>query len=78
MYSPTHIKDAYDLGEILCNDNFINVSVIPAYHPMTMRVRINFESVADITFCPKNIYDHIPYLTYKNIRFVYKLFHKII
>lgn len=48
MYSPTHAEDAYELADILHGLNFHNISVINAYHPGTMRVRIDFEVVAEI------------------------------
>lgn len=64
FYSPNHFRDAYDLGEVLCKKEFKHISVIPARHITTMKVRINFEVVADITYCPQKIYDILPTLTY--------------
>lgn len=64
FYSPNHFRDAYDLGEILCHAGYKQISVIPAQHVTTMKVRVDFEVVADITYCPQNIYDNIPTLMY--------------
>lgn len=64
FYSPNHFRDAYDLGEILCKNGFKQISVIPARHITTMKVRVDFEVVADITYCPQNIYDKLPTLQY--------------
>lgn len=67
--SPQFHRDAYDLGEILSNE-FTNISIINARHPSTMRVRINFISVADITYIPSNIYEKIPTLSYGKMRII--------
>lgn len=64
FYSPNHYRDAYDLSEILCKKNFRHISVIPARHVTTMRVRVNFEVVADITYCPQLLYDSLPTIKY--------------
>lgn len=64
FYSPNHYRDAYDLGEILCKKGFKKISVIPARHVTTMKVRIDFEVVADITYCPPNLYDILPTIMY--------------
>lgn len=62
--SPNHYRDAYDIGQILCEQKFDGVSVIPARHTTTMKVRVNFEEAADITYCPANMYEKIPTLVY--------------
>ena len=64
FYSPNHYRDAYDLGEILCKNGFKKISVIPARHVTTMKVRIDFEVVADITYCPTVLYDLLPTIMY--------------
>jgi len=64
FYSPNHFRDAYDLGELLCKKGFKHISVIRARHITTMKVRIDFEGVADITYCPQVVYDILPTLTY--------------
>ena len=64
FYSPNHYRDAYDLGEILCKKEFTAISVIPARHTTTMRVRIDFQEVADITYCPQVLFDRIPTLSF--------------
>lgn len=60
FYSSVHHKDAYDLGNILLEQGFDNISVIQGRHVTTMRVRINFITVADITYIPDNILKKIP------------------
>ncbi len=68
FYSPAHSTDAYELAAILCKENFENVSCISAAHITTMRVRVDYEPVADITFCPQVIYDQVPTLQYEDLR----------
>ena len=64
FYSFNFQNDAYEIGKLLCLSDLPNISVINATHITTMRVRVDFEAVADITYIPKNIYDKIP--TIKN------------
>lgn len=71
VYSPNHAKDAYEMGKILCEKKFTNVTCIPALHITTMKVRIDFENVMDLTYCPESIYKKVPTLSYNGIRFVH-------
>jgi hypothetical protein len=43
-------------------------------HPTTMRVRVDFIEVADITYMPASILESIPTLQYRGIRFVHPHF----
>jgi hypothetical protein len=43
-------------------DNKDAVSVIPAMHVTTLRCRIHFTPVADLTYVPKELFDEIPFL----------------
>lgn len=65
FFSPEHHKDAYQLAQWLYRVGFRGISVINAMHPSTMKVRINFNVVADITYVPKHILEHIPTLRYR-------------
>lgn len=67
FFSPQHHVDAYEIGLWLYRKGFRNISIINAIHPSTMKVRVNFNVVADITYVPKNILDHIPTLRYKGM-----------
>lgn len=70
-YSPNHMEDAYALGTLLCQQGFPNVSVINGVHLTTMKVRIDFVDVADITYCPPAIFRTVPTLNYNNLRVVH-------
>jgi len=71
FYSPQHFVDAYEIGQWLVRTGYENVSVINANHPTTMRVRVNFQVVADVTFVPKEILENIPCLNYQGMRIVH-------
>lgn len=61
--TPDPVGDAYALASELCKDGLENVSAIPAKHMTTMRVRVQYEAVADFTFCPRVIFNKIRTLT---------------
>ncbi len=71
MISDTHFKDAYKIAIILKRAGFENISVINALHPSTMRIRINFNDICDITYVPKNIIENIPTLKYKGFTIIH-------
>jgi len=76
FFSSEHHKDAYDLGYILAKQ-FDNVSVINAFHVSTMRVRVNFTEVADISYIPKELINKIPTLRYQGFVVVHPHFQMI-
>lgn len=65
FYSYQHHTDAYEIGMWLYHKGFRGISIINALHPSTMKVRVNFNVIADITYVPKNILDNIPTLNYR-------------
>jgi len=69
-YSYNHNYDAYKIAELLMSSGLKNITVINANHTSTMRVRVNYTVVADITYIPKNIYTILPTLLYKDIRII--------
>jgi len=76
FFSPNFHKDAYDLVELLyenLGDNSINV--INAMHISTMRVRIHFTTVADITYIPLDIYNKLPTINYETKKGIFKIIH---
>ncbi len=60
FYSSAHYEDAYNIGQELCLMGLPNITIINALHSTTMRVRVNFEPVADISYIPANILSNIP------------------
>jgi len=64
FYSPIFHIHAYKLGQLLVDHGMENISVIRGKHVSTMRVRINFITVADITYIPENIFKKLPTMEY--------------
>lgn len=77
FYSTNNVLDAYELSKILCEHGFQDVSCIQALHVTTMRVRVGFEVVADITYCPKSVLKLVPYLEYHGLKIVHPHFQMI-
>lgn len=72
--SPDTATHAAALSHILCKEHLINVSAINAMHTTTIKVRSNFTPAADIGYCPKVIYDHLPTIAVGNIRVIHPHF----
>jgi hypothetical protein len=77
IISDTHFKDAYDLAAILHKSGINGISVINALHPSTMKVRVDFKEVADITYVPTKVLDKVPVLHYKGYQFIHPHFQYI-
>jgi hypothetical protein len=71
FYSSRHVEDSYDLAEILVKANFKNVDAIRGFHVQTQRVRVESIVVADISYCPKAIYDKLKNVQYKNVLIIH-------
>ena len=79
FFSPEHHAHAYELGALLCkklrdtHGKVPGISVIDALHITTMKVRVNFIVVADITYMPYELFENLKTLEYnyngKNIKF---------
>jgi len=69
--TPTNAEDAYEIGFRLYKKGLKNVDVINAIHIYTMKVRVNFTTVADVGYLPADFYEKIPVLEYKGFRFVH-------
>ena len=70
VLTPDFHKHAYNFANILNKEFKENINVINAYHNSTLKVGIDFNYIADITYIPKNIYDNIITYNYKNIRVI--------
>jgi Poly(A) polymerase catalytic subunit len=75
FFSPTIEEDANEIADILHKAGFEGVIAHNAQHATTRRVKINLgDNVADVSYMPKEIYDHIPTLSYKGLLVVHPLF----
>lgn len=70
FYSSDHANHAYNLCEILHKAGLPDVDAIYAMHPTTIRVRVKFTPVADITYIPNSVYKKI--LTIKNAGLIHE------
>jgi len=77
IISPKNIEHANNIGQILCNNNFENISIIPAIHHTTVRVQLLGYTVFDSTYVPEYIYNKIPSIEYKEFKFVDPNFQKL-
>jgi hypothetical protein len=71
IISDMHFQDAYNIATLLSKKDFTGISVINALHPSTMKVRVDFVEVCDITYVPKNILDHVPCINYHGFQLVH-------
>jgi hypothetical protein len=71
FFSPNFHHDAYNIANELHQAGLTRISVINAYHASTMRVRVNFQTVADCTYVPKNIFDGLPTVSWENFRIIH-------
>lgn len=77
FYSPQFHVDAYELGEELAAEGYENISIIRALHISTMKVRVNYVTVADITYIPPTIYQLLPTLEYEGIKIIHPWYQMI-
>jgi hypothetical protein len=72
FYSPTNIVASYELTDILCNAGYTQSRAITGVHTTTQRVDVGDNHfLADISYCPKNIYELLPHLNYQGMRFIH-------
>lgn len=69
--TPHHWIDAYEIAQWLNRIGMKEISVINAMHPTTLKVRLNFVGIADVTYNPENIFNNIPKLYYRGFAFVH-------
>lgn len=77
VFSPNSVDDAYDLAEILHKLKFKNVDAIRAFHVQTQRVRVDSIIVADISYCPRPVYNKLKYLQYQNVRILDPIYQRL-
>lgn len=77
IISPNNVIHANNIGKILCELKYDNISIVPAIHKTTVRVQLLGFTLFDSTYVPEYIYNKIPYLEYNNFIFVHPNFQKI-
>lgn len=71
FYSPSHHTDAYKIAERLYSAGMRNITVINANHTSTMRVRVNYTVVADVTYIPPHIFKVLPTIQYRDLKIIH-------
>lgn len=71
FFSDDSVGDAYDLADRLHAAGFGEVRVIGAVHAQTMRVGVEFDFVADVSYVPPAAYAQIATLEYEGMRIVH-------
>ena len=69
--STNYFADAYEIAKILFEKGFPLVSVIPALHYGTVAVRIDFMSIADITYAPNIHWNKIKTFNYAGMKIIH-------
>jgi hypothetical protein len=77
FFSPNNIEDAYDLADILYKQGFKDISAIRALHVQTMRVRVSFITVADISHTPQEVFDQMPTINFRSMRVLHPNYQRI-
>jgi len=77
VLSSDNVNDSYEIADILYKAGFDQVSAIRAAHVQTMRVRINFIYVLDISYTPKKVFDSLPFLMYKGMKIIHPDFQRM-
>ena len=79
FYSPEPLHDIKAICDLIYDainqsgeDNVIEG--VSAVHKETYKVRVNFEEVCDISYVPKYIYDHMPYVDIDGFYYVHPSF----
>lgn len=71
IISDTHWQDAYQLAVLLKRAGITGISVINALHPSTMKVRVNFKEIMDVTYIPTNIINSIPTIWFRGLQCIH-------
>ena len=70
-------EDAHNIAKELCEKGFEKVSIIQAQHMTTLKIFVDNESAADISYVPTELYNNLPTVSYKGIRCVSHIFTRI-
>jgi len=74
FYTFEPLKDVVELCDILQAKGFKNVQGSEGVHPETYKIFVNFQNYCDLSYMPKNVYDNMPYIEDKGIRYTHPHF----
>ncbi len=76
-YSPRNVDDARELADRMHAAGLPNVGAIRAIHAQTMKVKTDFQFVADITYAPPQVFERLPVVTYQGMKVVHPDFQRM-
>ncbi len=77
FYSPCHAEHAYKLADILYAAGFAHARTIVGLYTRVMRVDIiDNHWVADISYVPKEVFEHLPFITYNGMKVIHPDFQR--
>ncbi len=77
VYSPRNVDDARELADRMHTAGLPNVGAIRAIHAQTMKVKTDFQFVADITYAPPQVFERLPVVTYQGMKVVHPDFQRM-
>lgn len=82
VYSPNPVKDSYDFVERLFKLGYDNggeytLDSIRGIHIQTMRVRLEFVSILELSYVPPDIFEKMPTLKYEKMRIISPIWQRI-
>lgn len=77
VFSPRSVDDARELADRMHAAGLPNVGAIRAIHAQTMKVKTDFQFVADITYAPPQVFERLPVVTYQGMKAVHPDFQRM-
>jgi hypothetical protein len=86
FYSPEYMYDSIELCNILFNKGYKYIARIAAIHGDSYRIKAEATTgindytesfIADITYIPKVVYDRMPYITIKGVKYIDPIYMRI-
>ena len=74
FYSYEPVTDVIELCDILLKKGFKNVQGSEGAHPETYKIFVNFQNYCDLSYMPKNVYDNVPFIEDKGLRYTHPHF----
>lgn len=77
FYSTTPIKDVIELTEILYKEGFKNIQGKEAVHDETYTIKVEFETMCDITYMDEHIFNNCPTIVIDKLNLVHPYFYYV-
>jgi len=74
FYSPEPLKDLINLCDLLHNKNFKHIEGKEGVHNETYKIFVNFHNYLDLSYLPKNVYNHLPTITLEGMKMTHPQF----